>query len=150
MRVRKAAGLGNAMGLCALYAAAPALGRALLDLVLPRARFSALKALAGAMNSPLPVVHLAGLLGFCGRQRGRQLLEVRGASTLPGCMRRVLPGKHAPAVRPLAISLSCLQVDVHDCTWACMLPAAACQGCSDAGQIYCTRGRRSLQSVMHS
>ena len=104
MRVRTLAGRVDASGLCRLYAAAPGLGRALLDLMLPRARFSALKTLAGAYMAPLPVALLAGLLGFCARGASvhsvQQLFEAdEGRTVLPGCTRRVFPGKFAPAVR---------------------------------------------------
>ena len=64
LRVRKAAGLGGAAALCQLYQAAPNLGRALMDLVLPRARFRAVQELAKACVPSLPVPHLAQQLLF--------------------------------------------------------------------------------------
>ena len=109
LRVRKAAGLGEASGLCSLYGSAPNLGRALLDLVMPRARFRALQELAKACAPGLPVGHLAALLQFApqggppaaGEAPGRpgKGRPRAGPGTLPGCTARVFGGKFAPAVR---------------------------------------------------
>lgn len=108
-----------------LYACAPNLGRAVMDMCFTRVRFAALETLAEAFkNTKVKVVYVASVLGFLvkphaeadrqGQQgvqpspltqgvhdgevqhKGRS--EGAGSVVLPGCARPAYPGKHPAEV----------------------------------------------------
>ena len=111
-----------------LYAAAPGLGRALMDLAVPRVRFAALTTAVKAFKPSLPVPFLASLLGFVRGREGADGVEAavhaeagdavvegrgwgRGGQPLPGCAHAVFVGRYAAKVRPSALLLLlCLDV----------------------------------------
>lgn len=109
MKVRQACGGGDAARLCRLYASAPLMAPALLDLIMRRARFRGLQTLTRAMSpSTVPVAFVCRILGFVGRCGGSggeldaggaaAQLHSAGEDVLPGCTTRWFTGKCAPQV----------------------------------------------------
>lgn len=97
LQVREAVASSDFAAYFKLYVTAPALGRALMDMALPRVRYSALHVLTRAYQPSVPVAFVARLLGFVAR-------SCNAASptedTLPGCRRPVFVGGAAPQVGP--------------------------------------------------
>ena len=102
-----------------LYASAPNMGRALLDVIVSRARFDALNMVVKAYRPGAPLPFLARLLGFVAQQdlpgsgssggakcggagdgagNDHSVEELSMTQALPGCSVAVYPGKHAPQV----------------------------------------------------
>ncbi len=79
-----------------LYVTAPALGRCLMDVHVAAARRHAADAFSRACKPTLPVLHIAHVLGFVGRDAGGGRGE---EGVLPGCSRAAgLCGKHLASV----------------------------------------------------
>ncbi|KAK9833986.1 hypothetical protein WJX81_000870 [Elliptochloris bilobata] len=93
LQVREAVASGNFAAFFKLYAAAPSLGRALMDMALPRVRYSALHVLTRAYQPSVPVALVARLLGFVARSG---IASCPSEDTLPGCSRLVFAGVAAP------------------------------------------------------
>jgi hypothetical protein len=90
-----------------LYGRAPNMGRALLDMYVPRFRFHALNIIVRAYRPHVPVSHVVKTLGFAdGLSAGDAAPgpDAIAASTtaLAGCSQANFKGKHAPKVGPLA------------------------------------------------
>jgi hypothetical protein len=117
LRVRRALAGDDAARFFRLYASAPGLGRALMDLAAPAVRFGALTAAVKAFKPSLPVEYLARVLGFVageGEGAGEGAGEGEGEGVhaagsgvgggggvgrpLPGCSRGVFAGRHAAQV----------------------------------------------------
>lgn len=92
-----------------LYAAAPDMGRALLDMFVGVVRWRALSVLVRAFKPGCGADLVARLLGFAARRNGgcsaaaanetgEKQGEVAALEVLPGCSAAVFPGKHRPAV----------------------------------------------------
>ncbi|KXZ54117.1 hypothetical protein GPECTOR_5g219 [Gonium pectorale] len=98
LQVREAVMTHNYAGFFRLYASAPNLGRAIMDLVAEQMRFAGVNAFVKACDLPMPVAALAQLLGFAPRPVGEKAEseEPRG-QPLPGCMRAHLRGDSAAA-----------------------------------------------------
>ena len=110
LAARSAAAVGNYPSFFDAYASAPALGRALLDSMVPRLRWAALNVLVKAYKTALPVSFLAGMLGFCVRagrsistpedqqhSRSGNAGDQSRQQPLPGCRYSVYKGRAAPA-----------------------------------------------------
>jgi hypothetical protein len=90
-----------------LYSTAPKLGRALMDLAVPRLRFGCLNSCVKAFKPSLPVDFLARMLGFVVVNAGNTADKEEGKSgtkeeqqqtplpPLPGCVSAVFLGAHA-------------------------------------------------------
>jgi len=105
LKVRSALSHDDYPGFFRLYGSAPALGRALMDLAVPRFRFAALSAFVKAFKPTLPVDYVARVLGFVSTaaEKGaegsdRCLVKETVAKTvqpLPGCRAVVFEGSYA-------------------------------------------------------
>ncbi|GFR50259.1 hypothetical protein Agub_g12445 [Astrephomene gubernaculifera] len=98
LQVREAVMTQNYAAFFRLYASAPHLGRAIMDLVAESMRWGGLNAFVKACDLPVPVTAMSQLLGFS--PRPEQAVEAAGkadAKPLPGCMRVRLEGEAAPA-----------------------------------------------------
>jgi hypothetical protein len=81
-----------------LYASAPHLGRAIMDVVAESMRWAGLNAFVKACDLPLPVAELAQLLGFSPRSGVSAGKAAESEDKpLPGCMRAHLVGDAAAA-----------------------------------------------------
>jgi SAC3 family protein LENG8/THP3 len=86
-----------------LYSTAPKLGRALMDLAVPRLRFGCLNSCVKAFKPSLPVDFLARMLGFVNvnnpgeeeEEEGKKNKEKIEKQPLPGCASAVFIGAHA-------------------------------------------------------
>jgi len=120
LKVRQALVFSRFTAFFHLYASAPNLGRALMDMCFSRVRFAALETLVDAFkNTKVTVLYVATVLGFLvnlqaqangQEQQSTQAehdLEVQhsqddeqeGALSLPGCARPTYVGKHPAEVR---------------------------------------------------
>ena len=120
LKVRQALVFSRFTAFFHLYASAPNLGRALMDMCFSRVRFGALETLVDAFkNTKVTVLYVATVLGFLvnlqaqangQEQQSTQAehdLEVQhsqddeqeGALSLPGCARPTYVGKHPAEVR---------------------------------------------------
>lgn len=93
-----------------LYAGAPLMGRALMDMLVARTRYKALKTLTRAYKPAVPVSFLATLLGFAARAPSltstdkvttsngdaSQAQSCPPVEVLPGCTAAVFPGRNQP------------------------------------------------------
>lgn len=107
-KVRQASAAEDAPKLCCLYAGAPHMQRALLDLIMRRTRFSGLQSLTRAFApGSVPVAFVCRVLGFVGRycdgEAGEQALasggETDAVGVLSGCSRAHFPGAYGPQAR---------------------------------------------------
>lgn len=105
MKVRQASAAEDAPKLCCLYAGAPHMQRALLDLIMRRTRFSGLQSLTRAFApGSVPVAFVCRVLGFVGRycdgEAGEQAVasggETDAVGVLSGCSRAHFPGAYGP------------------------------------------------------
>ncbi|EFJ43004.1 hypothetical protein VOLCADRAFT_76947 [Volvox carteri f. nagariensis] len=98
LQVREAVMTYNYAAFFRLYASAPHLGRAIMDVVAEVMRWGGLNAFVKACDLPLPVSEMAQLLGFSphSSSSGGQGAEGEG-KPLPGCMRAHLAGEAASA-----------------------------------------------------
>ena len=128
LKVRQALVFSHFTAFFRLYASAPNLGRALMDMCFSRVRFAAVETLVDAFkNTKVKIVYVARVLGFVvtpeaqvgahqgARPRtpiqGMQDLamscdgdgEAEGGLVLPGCARTTYVGKHAAEVSTLCI-----------------------------------------------
>ena len=81
-----------------LYATAPKLGRALMDLAVPRLRFAALNACVKAFKPSFPVEYVARLLGFVSSNNNNNNDDSKGGDgekPLSGCVSAYFEGAHA-------------------------------------------------------
>jgi len=120
LKVRQALVFSRFTAFFNLYASAPNLGRALMDMCFSRVRFAALETLVDAFkNTKVTVLYVATVLGFLVKlqaqangqeQQSTQAehdLEVQhsqddeqeGALSLSGCARPTYVGKHPAEVR---------------------------------------------------
>ena len=102
-----------------LYANAPRMGRALMDISHPRQRFEALTMMCDGFRPSLPVPHIARILGFVARPSSASQGASGGASSsgpdlqgpsqesLPGSSHAQYIGRHAPAVSTQPSFRSC-------------------------------------------
>ena len=81
-----------------LYASAPRMGRALMDIAYPNLRFDALRMLCEGFRPTLPVPHAARLLGFVAGSIEPDVQE-QHQEIPPGSSQPRFPGKHAAEVR---------------------------------------------------
>ncbi|GIL69107.1 hypothetical protein Vretifemale_97 [Volvox reticuliferus] len=100
LQVREAVMTYNYAAFFRLYASAPHLGRAIMDVVAEAMRWAGLNAFVKACDLPLPVSEMALLLGFAPRPSschpavGSQGdASERDGKPLPGCMRAHLAGE---------------------------------------------------------
>ena len=100
LQVRRALALGDCMQVCLLYESAPNMGRALLDMVLPRVRLTGLKVLAKAYLPTLPVSTIASRLGFVPPPSPSSVAHpiTLSTSALPGSTKATFAGKHHQGV----------------------------------------------------
>ena len=102
LQVRQSLALGDSTLACRLYISAPNMGRALLDILLPKIRFAALRVFAKAYSPAIPTSFIARHLGFVAveqislPQQSAQALYAQAA--LPGCSRETLSGQFPPQV----------------------------------------------------
>ena len=76
-----------------LYSTAPHLGKALMDLILPKVRWVALNVLLKAFKTNLPISFLAPLLGFVPNSSSYKTgVTEESSGALPGCTSGALPG----------------------------------------------------------
>ena len=103
LQVRAALAAADVRRFFRLYAAAPALGRALMDVHVPTLRFEALGTLVKAYKPSLPLTFLAGVLGFVKPPPGvvgaGAGVDVAGKSSLEAAG---IPGGAADAEPPVA------------------------------------------------
>lgn len=104
LQVRQSLAAGDLAKVCVLYSRTPNMGRALLDTVLPRIRFAALKVLVKAYLPSLPVHAVARRLGFSGADANQEaapsLPEAAGhLLPLPGCTEASFTGRYSPKAR---------------------------------------------------
>ncbi len=120
LKVRQALVFSRFTAFFHLYASAPNLGRALMDMCFSRVRFAALETLVDAFkNTKVKVLYVASVLGFLGKfeaqadgkeQQTTQAMhdlevqhsqndEQEGALRLPGCAKPTYMGKHPAEVR---------------------------------------------------
>ncbi|GLI62725.1 hypothetical protein VaNZ11_005454 [Volvox africanus] len=98
LQVREAVMTYNYAAFFRLYASAPHLGRAIMDVVAEAMRFAGLNAFVKACDLPLPVSEMALLLGFAPRPSSCHEDAKEGdGKPLPGCMRVHLDGEAAAA-----------------------------------------------------
>jgi hypothetical protein len=116
LRARAALARDDPLSFFAAYRSAPALGRALLDLALPRVRFSALQALVRACRpGPLPIEALARMLGFhdpsaaVRRARREREQQAAAARPLPGCRAAFFDGDGDGAPTMAEACAACLE-----------------------------------------
>jgi hypothetical protein len=69
LQVRSAMVSGDYVGFFKLYRTAPHLGRALMDMAVPKFRFSALSRMVAAFKPSVPVSFIASVLGFVCRRK---------------------------------------------------------------------------------
>jgi hypothetical protein len=69
LQVRSAMVSGDYVGFFKLYGTAPHLGRALMDMAVPKFRFSALSRMVAAFKPSVPVSFVASVLGFVCRRK---------------------------------------------------------------------------------
>jgi hypothetical protein len=103
VQVREAVFCHDYKALFRLYATAPNMGRALMDMFLDRLRFAALNVIVRAFKPHVPVPFLARLLGFLAPQDScsDSVSAARAtAMSLPGSRHAVFVGQNAPRVRP--------------------------------------------------
>ena len=93
LRAQAAAASANYPAFFKAYGAAPALGRALLDVMAPRMRWHALNTLVKAYKASLPVRFVAQMLGFAPQPTGR--VPPSPPAPLPGCRQAAFVGKAA-------------------------------------------------------
>lgn len=107
LQVREAVCTDDYAAFFRLYAAAPGMGRALLDMFVGVVRWRALNLLVRAFKPSLGVDFVARLLGFVARRDSGSgdngdATEAHGDAAalevLPGCSAAVFPGKHKAAV----------------------------------------------------
>lgn len=84
IRVRAALADGDHAAFFTLYANAPGLGRALMDLAVPRVRFAALHGFIKAFKPTLPVDYIVRVLGFVSPKKVESLIKVRGKGRAGG------------------------------------------------------------------
>jgi hypothetical protein len=96
LAARQAAASANYPAFFKAYAAAPALGRALLDILAPRLRFAALNVLVKVYKASLPLTFVAAALGFLPSSTSRPDTTGTRAQPLPGCQLAECRGKAAP------------------------------------------------------
>lgn len=123
LAARSAAAACNYPVFFRLYTSAPALGRALLDVIAPKLRWAALNVLVKAYKTNIPVSFVAGVLGFCpqppvqvpapGSSKGKSQeaghQQEQTQDPLPGCRQAVCAGKAAPASSPEEGVSACVQ-----------------------------------------
>lgn len=137
LAVRAAAAACDYPAFFALYAATPALGRALLDVIAPKLRWAALNVLVKGYKTSLPVSFVARILGFSpqppsasipaagggkrpgegdegqhrgGQQQQQQRLQGEQPQVpLPGCRHAVFLGKAAAAASEEEGVAACVQ-----------------------------------------
>jgi len=102
LQVREAVAAGDFAAYFKLYADAPNLGRALMDMALPRVRYSALHVLTRAYQPSVPLAFVARMLGFVAR--GPRAAGSPAAAPLPGCSQAVFAGAAAPQVPAPALA----------------------------------------------
>lgn len=91
---REAIAAGRYAQFFKLYKSAPHLSRALLDIILPKIRFTFLKMLAKTFLPVLPVAKVALWLGFCCVPESGP--SVSPEAPLPGASKSRFAGKHDP------------------------------------------------------
>ncbi|KAF5831238.1 SAC3/GANP/Nin1/mts3/eIF-3 p25 family-domain-containing protein [Dunaliella salina] len=107
---RAAAASCNFSAFFRLYVTAPALGRALLDVIAPKLRWAALNMLVKAYKTNLPVSFVAGVMGFCPQEDGsKSSAEQQREEPLPGCRHTVYVGRAAPAANVEEGVAACVQ-----------------------------------------
>lgn len=118
-----------------LYATAPNLGRALMDMCFSRVRFAALETVVDAFKATkVKVLYVASVLGFLVKPEGEGALPAvvsedtavdldlhssDGGLMLPGCAKTIHLGKH-----PAQVSTD-LQTLCH--VWFCYFSAGSCR-----------------------
>ena len=112
VQVREAACCKEYARLFRLYADAPNMGRALMDIFMDRMRHAALVMVVRAYKTNPPLPFLARLLGFLAAGTAHGTAPIAKAAgvaanvALPGARQPGFPGKHAPQAssipRPLA------------------------------------------------
>ena len=126
-----------------LYATAPNLGRALMDMCFSRVRFAALETVIDAFkSSKVKLLYAASVLGFLVRLEGEagsqgqpavvsedtavdvNVHNVEGSVMLPGCAKTIHMGKHPAQVGITSQALICIADGV------CIL-AVHCTYCSN-------------------
>jgi len=99
LQVRQALALGDSMQVCLLYSTAPHMGRALLDIILPKVRFTGLKTFAKAHLPHLPVSVVATRLGFVTKSSALAPAAIHPALPafpLAGCTKATYRGNFFP------------------------------------------------------
>jgi hypothetical protein len=114
LRARAALAQGDPLAFVAAYRSAPALGRALLDVALPRLRFSALQALVRAFRPGLlPIEALARWLGFWDPavvvRRKKRERQRPTPPPLPGCRAAFFEGDGEGAASLEEACAACLE-----------------------------------------
>ena len=100
LKVRSAVAAADYALFFRLYATAPKLGRALMDLAVPGLRFAALSSFIKAFKPTVPLGFLARLLGFVvAEETGKKTEDEKSGATtlkpLPGCANLVFEGSYA-------------------------------------------------------
>ena len=104
-----------------LYASAPRMGRALMDIAYPNLRFDALRMLCEGFRPTLTLPHAAHLLGFLAGASQPDLQE-QNEEIPPGSSQPRFPGKHAAAVSFHLMSCSPrVQAGFLDMLYACLV-----------------------------
>ena len=103
LQVRQSLALGDSTLACRLYISAPNMGRALLDIFLPKIRFAALRVFAKAYSPAIPTGFIARHLSFVAVDQNslpqQSAQESCAQAALPGCSRETFCGQFPPKVR---------------------------------------------------
>ena len=117
LQVRQSLAFGDSTLACRLYISAPNMGRALLDILLPKIRFAALRVFAKAYSPAIPTSFIARHFGFVAVDQASQpqqsAQESCAQAALPGCSKETFCGQAPPQVR---CSNPCLQTYNSCCT----------------------------------
>lgn len=129
MQVRQAVYTDDYAAFFRLYATAPGMGRALLDMFVAVVRWRALNTLVRAFKPAVGVDFVARLLGFSPRkgppnggggaepEEGKEE-AVAALEVLPGCSAAVFPGRNQPEVTGVTVAVSVLFCGSQACLYA--------------------------------
>lgn len=111
LQVRQAVFTGDYRTFFALYCTAPKLGRAVMDVLVPKMRFFALNVMVKAFRPSVSLDFVMKHLGFRAPEEGQQQQKAggQGSEPLPGCRCLQLEGKNPPADSDAGALAACVE-----------------------------------------